>query len=125
MLQEKVVTVINFQRRNSHTSPLLKQNFILKFQNKISLENILFFSKSLNNLTPSVFSIWFSVSPNAAQINLAKLFYKTNRHEKYSITVSATDSWNKFQKHLKDMLPKDLPSRKTKTIVSIFYFKSY
>ena len=125
MLQEKVVAVINFQPRNSHTSVLFKENFILKFQNKICLENILFVSKSLNNLTPSVFSTWFSFSSNSTQGNLTKLFYKTNRHGKYSITVSATDSWNKFQKHLKDMLPKDLPSRKTKTIVSIFYLKSY
>ena len=42
-------TVINFQPRNFHTSPLFKQNSILKFQDKICLENILFFSKSLNN----------------------------------------------------------------------------
>ena len=125
MLQEKVVTVINFQPRNSHTSPLFKQNFILKFQDKICLENILFVSKSLNNLTPSVFSAWFSFSSNSTQSNPTKLFYKTNRHGKYSVTVSATDSWNKFQKHRKDMLPEDLPSRKTKTIASIFYLKSY
>ena len=54
--------LINFQPRNSHISPLFKQNFIIKFQDKICLENVLFVSKSLNNLTPSVFSIWFSFS---------------------------------------------------------------
>ena len=26
-----------------------------------------------------------------------KLFYKTNRYGKYSITVSAVESWNKIQ----------------------------
>ena len=62
ILQKKAVRIINFQPRNSHTSPLFKQNFILKFQDKICLENILFVSKSLNNLTPSVFSTWFSFS---------------------------------------------------------------
>ena len=56
ILQKKAVRIINFQQRNSHTSPLFKQNFILKFKDKICLENILFVSKSLNNLTPSVFS---------------------------------------------------------------------
>ena len=50
-----------FQPRNFHTSPLFKQNFILKFQDKIYLENILFVSKSLNNLSPSVFDTWFRV----------------------------------------------------------------
>ena len=41
------------------------------------------------------------------------------------ITVSAVESWNKAQKQLKNMLLKDLSPRKTKTIVSNFYFKSY
>ena len=58
ILQKKAVRTTNFQPRNSHTSPLLKQNFILKFQDKICLENVLFVCKSLNNLTLSVFSIY-------------------------------------------------------------------
>ena len=49
ILQKKAVRIINFKPRNSHTSPLFKQNFILKSQDKICLENILFVSKSLNN----------------------------------------------------------------------------
>ena len=50
ILQKKAVRIINIQPKNSHTSPLFKQNFILKFQDKICLENVLFVSKSLNNL---------------------------------------------------------------------------
>ena len=133
ILQIKAGRIINFQPRNSHTSPLFKQNFISKFQGKICLENVLFVSKSLNNLIPSVFSTWFSFSSDqhnyeassSTQGNLTKLFYTTNRYGKYSITVSAVESWNKIQKQLKDMLLKDLPPRKIKTIVSNFYFKSY
>ena len=45
---KKVVRIINFEPRNSHTSPLFKQIFILKFQDKICLENVLFVSKSFN-----------------------------------------------------------------------------
>ena len=41
--------------RNPHTSPLFKQSSIVRFQDKICIESILFFSKSLNNLSPSVF----------------------------------------------------------------------
>ena len=62
ILQKKAVRITNFQPRNSHTSPLFKQNFILKIQDKICLENVLFVSKSLNNLTPSVISTWYSFS---------------------------------------------------------------
>ena len=51
ILQKKAIRIINF-----HTSHLLKQNSILKFQHKICLENILFISKTLHNLSPSVFN---------------------------------------------------------------------
>ena len=99
ILQKKAVRIIN-----SHISPLFKQNFILKFQDKICLENILFVSKSLNNLSPSIFNTWFSLSSDqhnyetssSTQGNLMKLFYKTDRYGKYSITASAVESWNKI-----------------------------
>ena len=42
VLQKQAITIINFQPRNFHTSPLFKQNSIIKFQDKICLENILF-----------------------------------------------------------------------------------
>ena len=108
---KKAVRIINFQPRNSHTSPLFKQSSILKFQDKICLENILFVSKSLNNLSLSVFNTWFSFSSDqhnyetssSPQGNLTKLFYKTNRFGKYSITVSAVELWNKILKQLKNM----------------------
>ena len=58
ILQKSAVRIINFQPRNFHTSPLFKQNSILKFQDKICLENILFINKSLNNLSPSIFNTW-------------------------------------------------------------------
>ena len=133
ILQKKAVRIINFQPRNSHTSPLFKQSSILKFQDKICLENILFVSKSLNNLSPSVFNTWFVFSSgqhsyetsSSTQGILIKLFYKTNRYGKYSITISAAESWNKIQKQLKGTLLKDLSPNKIKTVVSNFYFKSY
>ena len=53
---------MNFQPKNAHTSPLFKQSSILKLLGKIFLENILFVSKSLSNLSPSVFNTWFSFS---------------------------------------------------------------
>ena len=82
VILQKRATRINFQPRNFHTSPLFKQNFILKFQHKVCLENILFVSKSLNNLSLSIFNTWFSFSSNqnnyetsgSTQGNLMKLF---------------------------------------------------
>ena len=125
ILQKKAIRIINFQPRNFHTSPLFKQNSILKFQDKICLENILFISKTLNNLSPSVFNTWFNFSSSSTQGNLIKLFYETKRYGKYSTTVSAVESWNKIQKQLKDLLLRDLSPNKIKTIASDLYLKSY
>ena len=46
ILQRKAVRIINFEPRNFHSSPIFKQSSILKFQDKICIENILFVSKS-------------------------------------------------------------------------------
>ena len=129
---KKCFRIINFQPRNIHASPLFKQNSILRFQDKISLENILFVREPLNNLSPSIFNIWFSFfsdqhnyeTSSSTQGKLMKLFYETNRYGKYSITVSAVASWNKIQKQLKNMLLKDLSPNKAKTVVTNFYFQS-
>ena len=112
---------------------ILGKSYLLKFQDRICLENILFVSKSLYNLSPSIFDTWFSFSSDqhnyetssSTQGNFMKLFYKTNRYGKYSITVSAAESWNKIQKQLKNMLLKNLSPYKIKTVVTNFYLKSY
>ena len=62
ILQKNAIKIINFQTRNFHTSSLFKQNSIVKFQDKICFENILFVSKSLNNLSLTVHNTWFSFS---------------------------------------------------------------
>ena len=105
ILQKRLLELLISNQEIFHISPLFKQNSILKFQDKICLENILFISISLNNLSLSVFNTWFSFSSDqhnyetssSTQGNLIKLFYKTKRYGKYSITVSAIESWNKIK----------------------------
>ena len=65
------------------------------------------------------------MTSSSTQGNLTKLFYKTNRYGKYSITASAVELLNKIQKQLKNILLKDLSPNKIKTVVSNFYLKSY
>ena len=91
--QKYAVRITNFQPRNSHTVLLFKQSSMLKFQDKISRENILFVSKPLNNLSPSVFNTLFSFSSyqhnyetsSSIQGSLTKTLFKTSRYGKYSI----------------------------------------
>ena len=40
---------MNFQYRGSHSSPLFKSNYILKLEDKILMQNILFINKLFNN----------------------------------------------------------------------------
>ena len=51
--------ILNFKSGDSHSSPLFKSNHILKLEDKILTENILFINKSFNNL-PSIFNSWFT-----------------------------------------------------------------
>ena len=75
-----------------------------KFQDKICLGNILFVTRSLNNLPLPVFNTQFSFSSDqhncetssSTQGNLIDLFYKTNRYGKYPITVNPVELWNKI-----------------------------
>ena len=82
--KKRLLEVSIFKLKNSNTSPLFKQNSILKFQDKICLENISFFSKFLSNLSSSVFDTSFSFSSDqdnyeassSTQGNLITFFYK-------------------------------------------------
>ena len=62
ILQKKALKIMNYQPRNLHTSPLFKKAAVLKSKDKINLKNILFISKSINNLLPSLFNNWFVFS---------------------------------------------------------------
>ena len=56
IIQKKALRIMDFQPRNSHSSPLFKSSFILKLSDKVTLENTLFVSKSINNLLSSLFN---------------------------------------------------------------------
>ena len=84
ILQKKAIRIMNYQPQNSHTSPLFRKAALLKFKDKINLENII--SKSINNLLPSLFNNWFVFSSDTHKYNtswssnnkLPKYSYRTN-----------------------------------------------
>ena len=82
ILQKKALIIMNFQSRDSHSSPLFKSNDILKFEDKILIENILFINKSVNNLHSPIFKNWFTLAlmfTNIKQSHLLLIKY-LNRH---------------------------------------------
>ena len=96
---------MNFQSRESHSSPLFKSNHILKLDDKILIENILFINKSFNNLLPPIFQGWFTFCSDARNYQTVsstadKIFkpsYRTDSYGKNSITIGAIKSWNNTQ----------------------------
>ena len=112
ILQKKALRIMNYQPRNSHTSPLFRKAAVLKFKDKTSLENILFISKSINNLLPSLFNNWFVFSSDIHRYNtswssddkLQKYSYRTNTYRKNSIIISTIESWNNSQNNLTKLL---------------------
>ena len=59
ILQKKTLRIMNFQSRDSHFGTLFKSNHILKLEDKIFIENIVFINKSFNNPLPRIFKSWF------------------------------------------------------------------
>ena len=55
---------MNFKDQLFNLIPLCSSNNILKFGDKITLQNILFVSKSINKQVPSIFYDWFIFSGN-------------------------------------------------------------
>ena len=124
---------MNYQPRNSRTSPLFRKAAVLKFKEKINLENTLFISKSINNLLPSLFSNWFVFSSDAHKYNtswssndkLQKYSYRTNTYGKNSIIIRAIESWNNGQNNLKTISLSLLIPSKIKLLLPNEYLKNY
>ena len=131
LYKKKPFRIINFQPHNSHSSPLFKKKFFFKFSDKVTLENTLFVSKSINNLLPSLFNDWFLFSSDQHNYetscsslgNLHKSSSKTNLYGKNSIIASAINAWNNSQKLLKISLRHLSPNKIKRILSDAFFFK--
>ena len=122
-LQKNALRIINNQPKNSHSGPLFKQNNILKFEDKILIGNIIFVSKSINNLPP-IFKNWFIFCSeihnyNTVSSSTDKLFkpsYRTDSNGKNFVIISAINCWNKTQNMPEGQSLKSLYLTKIKNI---------
>ena len=102
-----------FLNHNSHTAPLFEDSNILKFPDKIALENCIFIKKYFNQTLPTPFlKNWFTPSIDyythkTRWSNLGRLKippYKTKIYGRQSINISAIGIWNYLQRHHKDFM---------------------
>ena len=117
---------MNFQSRDSHSSQLFKSNHILKLEDKILTENIIFINKSFKTFFhPPIFKIWFTfcsdvhnyqtVSSTADKI--FKPSHRTDFYDKHSITIGALNSWKKTQHKFSNMSLKTYSPTKIKSLL--------
>ena len=133
ILQKKALRIMNFQSRDSHSSPLFKSNHILKLEDKILIENILFINKSLNNLLPPIFKNWFTFcsdvhnyqTVSSTSDKIFKPSYRTDSFGKNSITIGAINSWNKTQYQFRDLSLKTYSPSKIKSLLSKKCIENY
>ena len=131
ILQNKAIRIISLQPRNSHSSPFFQKNNIIKFSDKTMIDNILFISKALNNMLPPLFKNWFQFCYNihhysttsSMRGHLHKKSFRTNNFGKFSVTVSANDSWNKMQDQMSEIALNDLRPSKIKQLLTEKFIK--
>ena len=114
---------MNFQSRDSHSSPLFRSNHILKLEDKIHIENIRFINKSFNNLLPPIFKSWFTFCSDVYNYHTDSMIRYLNSPielilmEKKSITLGAINSWNKTQHQFSDLSLKTFSPTKIKSLL--------
>ena len=125
ILQKKALRIMNFQSRGSHSSLLFRSNHILKLEDKILIENIIFINKSFNSLLPPIFKSCFIFCPDVHNYHtvsstadkISKPSYRTDSYGKNSITIGAINSWNKTQHQFSNLSLKKFSPTKIKSLL--------
>ena len=133
LLQKKALRIINFADRFSHTNPLFKASDIIKFHDKVSIDNCIFISKALLNLLPPIFDDWFVFSSSghshhlrSTDLGILKIpTFHTKSHGRQSFKVNAIYTWNCIQNQLKHCKLYELKPSKIKTVLVMYFNKSY
>ena len=118
---------------NTHTDPLFEDSNILKFPDKIALENCIFIKKYFNQTLPTPFKNWFTLSTdshthNTRWSNLGCLNippHKTKMYGRQTVNISAIYIWNCLQRIHKNIMFYQLFLTKLKKLIKQYYFSNY
>ena len=132
-IQNRAIRTIHFKDEFDHTSSLFSKPNIIKLTDKISIQNCLFVSKSLNNQLPDIFNNWFAFSSDThryetscSEKDMLKVkSFNTKSHGKQAITYSAINTWNSLQKQLKHFFLCNLSTFQLKIFLKLHYLKTY
>ena len=133
LLQKRAIRTISFAQRLSPSSPLFSNTRILKFYDKVSIENCILISKSLSNHLPTFFQDWFCFSSSShshclrsSNLGILKVpSFKTKSHGRLSCRINAIYTWNNLQKQIKDFVFCNSNYTKIKAVLTNYYLNQY
>ena len=116
-----------------HIQPVLKDSNILKFPDKIALENCIFIKNYFNQTLPTPFKNWFTLSTdshthNTRWSNLGCLKippHKTTIYGRQSVNISVIYTWNYLQSHHRNIMFHQLSFTRLKKLIMQYYFSNY
>ena len=132
IIQKKALRTIHFKGKFDRTSFLFSASNIIKLPDKISIENCLFVSKSLNNQLPEIFNNWLVFSSDTHRYEtscsekgmLKVKSFNTKSQGKEGIIYSAINTWNSLKKQLKHFLLRNLATFQLKKVLKLHYLKT-
>ena len=133
ILPKKALRLMFFLRREVHTNPLVKDFNILKFHDKIALENSIFMHKSFKHQLPqpldnrlrlpSFFHTHNTRCPNLGCLNL--LSHRTKLYRRNSVSISAIFNWNYLQNlHINALFHK-LTTKSLRELLTLHFWRKY
>ena len=122
-----------FLRGEARTNPLFIDFNILKFHDKIALENSIFIHKSFKHQLPQPFDNWFGLSSNfhthnTRWLNLGCLNVPSHRTKLYgrnSVCISAIFTWNYLQNLHRNILFHKLTTKCLKKLLTLHFLRKY
>ena len=133
ILPKKALRLMFFLRREVHTNPLVKDFNILKFHDKIALENSIFMHKSFKHQLPepldnrlrlpSFFHTHNTRCPNLGCLNL--LSHRTKLYRRNSVSISAIFNWNYLQNLHRNALFHKLTTKSLRELLTLHFWRKY
>jgi len=132
-LQKKAVRIMNFAHYLDHTDPIFNQLGILKFTDKVEVQNMLLVSDSLNSKLPTILnnmykfveSAHYYKTRNSIKCKLLLEKVNTSLHGLNSIKYKSVKTWNKFIDIYPDEFLHCMKRYKLKKIVKQYLFSNY
>ena len=122
-----------FLRREAHTNPLFKDCNIVKFYDKIALENSILIHQSFKHQLSQPFDNWFGLFSNfhthsTRRSNVGCLNVPPHRTKLYgrnSVCISAIFTWNYLQNFHRNISFHKLTTKCLKKLLTLHFLRKY